>query len=121
MRPVLKMLWDKTKYPIIQAPMAGGATTPKLIAAVSNNGGLGSLGAGYLSPADIKQAIRAIRELTDKPFSVNVFVGESHTATDKQMQAACYKQRLHDQTEDHTVLTRAFSGKLARGISNQLT
>lgn len=36
------------QYPIIQAPMAGGATTPELIAAVSNAGGLGSLGAGYI-------------------------------------------------------------------------
>lgn len=33
-------------YPIIQAPMAGAATTPELVATVSNFGGLGSLGAG---------------------------------------------------------------------------
>ena len=46
-------MWSNTKIteilqielPIIQAPMAGGATTPELIAAVSNTGGLGSLGA----------------------------------------------------------------------------
>jgi nitronate monooxygenase len=50
--------WRITPYPIIQAPMAGGATTPELVAAVSNAGGLGSLGAGYLSPAEIHEAIK---------------------------------------------------------------
>ena len=34
----------KIKYPIIQAPMAGGITSPKLVAAVSNSGGLGMIG-----------------------------------------------------------------------------
>ncbi|MFB6650172.1 nitronate monooxygenase, partial [Bacillus toyonensis] len=38
------------KYPIIQAGMAGAITTPELVAAVSNSGGLGTLGAGYMSP-----------------------------------------------------------------------
>nr|WP_115303980.1 nitronate monooxygenase [Legionella beliardensis] len=61
-------------YPIIQAPMAGGATTPELVAAVSNAGGLGSLGAGYMSPNDIRQAIKKIRALTTKPFAVNLFI-----------------------------------------------
>ena len=48
------------KMPIIQAPMEGGATTPALVAAVFNNGGLGSLGAGYCSPDTIRQAIPVI-------------------------------------------------------------
>ena len=68
-------MWKKTRLtdqlnlvlPIIQAPMAGGATTPELIAAVSNAGGLGSLAAGYLSPNEIRQVIKRIRELTDAP------------------------------------------------------
>jgi len=47
------------KHPILQAPMAGGPTTPDLVAAVSNAGGLGSLGAGYLTPDQIRSAIRA--------------------------------------------------------------
>ncbi|TCP58097.1 nitronate monooxygenase [Tumebacillus sp. BK434] len=65
------------RVPILQAPMAGGATTPELMAAVSNAGGLGSLGAGYLSAAAMREAIRRIRELTDQPFAVNLFVPES--------------------------------------------
>jgi nitronate monooxygenase len=62
------------EYPIIQAPM-GGATTPELVAAVCNNGGLGSLAGAYLTPDQISDEIRRIRGLTDKPFSVNVFAG----------------------------------------------
>lgn len=64
----------KIRLPVVQAPMAGGATTPKLVAKVSNMGGLGSLGAGYLSPSLIRDNIRLIRDLTDKPFSVNLFI-----------------------------------------------
>lgn len=64
------------RYPIFQAPMAGGPTTPDLVAAVSNAGGLGNLGAGYLSPEQIRGAILKIRELTDKPFGINLFVPE---------------------------------------------
>lgn len=66
----------KIRYPIFQAPMAGGPTTPDLVAAVSNAGGLGNLGAGYLTPEQLRGAIREIRELTDKPFGVNLFVPE---------------------------------------------
>lgn len=59
-------------YPIIQAPMAGVAT-PQLAAAVSNAGGLGSLGIGASSTAQAHQMIQETRALTDKPFNVNVF------------------------------------------------
>lgn len=61
-------------FPIIQAPMAGGATTPELIAAVSNFGGIGSLGAGTTPPETIKQNIAEIKALTQKPFMVNLMV-----------------------------------------------
>jgi nitronate monooxygenase len=63
-------------HPIIQAPMAGGPTTPELVAAVSNAGGLGSFPGGYLSPGELDSAIREIRSLTDKPFAVNLFAPE---------------------------------------------
>ncbi len=61
-------------YPIFQAPMAGGMTTPQLISEVSNNGGLGNMGAGYMHPDEIREEIRQVRSLTDKPFGVNLFV-----------------------------------------------
>lgn len=68
-------------YPIIQAPMAGGATTPELIATVSNFGGLGSLGGGATSPAALNKQIDAIRALTDKPFMINLMVLSEHDAS----------------------------------------
>ena len=61
-------------YPIIQAPMAGGITTSKLVAAVSNNGALGMIGAGYMSPIQLREQIREIKQLTTNNFGVNLFV-----------------------------------------------
>lgn len=77
----------RIKFPIIQAPMAGGATTPELVAAVSQAGGLGSLGAGYMLPEEIRSEIKKIRELTDKPFAVNLFIPQEHQATLQQIAA----------------------------------
>lgn len=62
------------KYPVIQAPMAGGPTTPQLVAAISNGGGLGSLGAGYSDPPALRKSIESIQKLTKNPFAVNLFV-----------------------------------------------
>jgi nitronate monooxygenase len=59
---------------IIQAPMAG-ATTPELVAAVSNAGGLGMLPGAYQQPERIAADIAAIRRLTARPFGVNLFAG----------------------------------------------
>lgn len=59
------------RYPIIQAPMAGGWTTPELVAAVSNAGGLGMYPASRLTDEQLRAAIQRIRSLTDKPFGVN--------------------------------------------------
>jgi nitronate monooxygenase len=62
--------------------LGGGPSTPELVAAVSNAGGLGSLGAAYLTPEQITEAIRQIRVLTARPFSVNLFVGGWSTRQD---------------------------------------
>jgi nitronate monooxygenase len=61
--------------PVIQGPMGGGPSTPELVAAVSNAGGLGSLGAAYQKPEEITDTIRKIKSLTSKPFNVNLFAG----------------------------------------------
>lgn len=65
------------KQPIIQAPLAGGGDTPELIAAVTEAGGLGFVGAAYLTPSQITGASRAVRGLTAKPFGVNLFAPQS--------------------------------------------
>lgn len=67
------------EHPIILAPMGGGPSTPALVAAVSNAGGLGSLGAAYLTPDQIADTVIRIRALTDKPFNVNLFAGAYQT------------------------------------------
>src|SRR6476659_7923543 len=59
--------------PVILAPMGGGPSTPELVAAVSNAGGLGSLAAAYSNGERIEQDIAAIRKLTTRPFAVNLF------------------------------------------------
>jgi nitronate monooxygenase len=77
-------------YPIILAPMAGGPSTPELVASVCEAGGLGSLGAGYLAPDAIRTAIREIRALTERPFAANLFIPEpsAEPPTDAEVQAA---------------------------------
>lgn len=67
------------KIPVIQGPMAGGSCTPELIAAVSNNGGLGSLPGSLLSPSAIAEQVARIRQLTDQPFLMNFFVQDVPT------------------------------------------
>ncbi|MDT1894308.1 nitronate monooxygenase, partial [Acinetobacter baumannii] len=57
-------------HPIIQAPMAGTAT-PRLAAAVSNAGGLGSLGIGASTAAQARAMIEETRALTARPINVN--------------------------------------------------
>lgn len=66
--------------PVIQAPMAGGPSTPRLAAAVSSAGGLGFLAAGYKSAGALLAEIEATRELTGAPFGVNVFVPQQSVA-----------------------------------------
>lgn len=61
--------------PIIQAPMAG-ITTPNFVAACCEAGVLGSIGAGYLNGEQTRTFIQEVKQLTIKPFSVNLFVQE---------------------------------------------
>ena len=76
------------RVPVVQAPMAGGATTPALVAAVSNGGGLGFLAGAALSPEKIASEVAAIRALTDRPFGVNLFVLEPAAPDDATVRTA---------------------------------
>lgn len=98
-------MWDneltsllKIKYPIIQAPMAGGTTTSELVTAVSNSGALGMIGAGYMQPDALREQIREIRQLTENPFGVNLFVpSEFHITADAFNAAYDQLQPIRDQ------------------------
>lgn len=70
----------KFQHPIIQAPLAGGGDTPELVAAVSNAGGLGFIGAAYLSPEQIVQMARAVKSQTTRPFGINLFAPSAPAA-----------------------------------------
>ena len=76
------------RLPVVAAPMGGGPSTPALVAAVSEAGGLGSLAGGYLAPDRLRADIAAVRELTDKPFAVNLFAPTPAEPTGEQIEAA---------------------------------
>ncbi|HSJ36780.1 MAG TPA: nitronate monooxygenase family protein [Planococcus sp. (in: firmicutes)] len=64
------------EFPIIQAGMAGGPATAELAAAVSEAGGLGTLGAAYLEPDALRGEIAKVKAATRKPFAVNIFASK---------------------------------------------
>src|SRR5499427_7750243 len=71
------------EYPIVAAPMGPDLTGPEMVAAVSNAGGLGILQAQFSAPPLLREEIRRVRVLTDKPFGVNLllhFPVEDHVA-----------------------------------------
>ncbi len=75
-RPVLRTrLCDilDIEYPVILAGM-GGVSTAELVAAVSEAGGLGIVGAASMPPDEIERQVRRIRDLTSKPFGVDVLL-----------------------------------------------
>jgi nitronate monooxygenase len=64
------------RWPIIQAPMAGGTSTPEMAIACCEAGALGSIGGAYLAPEALRAQLRAVREKTSRPFAVNLFAPE---------------------------------------------
>ncbi len=71
--PILEQL----RYPIIQAPMAGGPSTLELAVAVSQAGGMGFLASGYGRASKMREQIRAVRVATSAPVGVNLFTPSS--------------------------------------------
>ncbi|MCA1404017.1 nitronate monooxygenase [Ensifer sp. IC3342] len=62
------------KHPLIVAPMAGGPSSPVLVAAASAAGALGSAGAAYSSPEEIEKFAAQVRQRTDRRFAINLFI-----------------------------------------------
>src|SRR5918992_3286622 len=69
---------DLLVHPIVQAPMAGGPSTPALAAAVSGAGGLGFLAGGYKTADQVAAEVDAVRAATSAPLGVNLFVVEPY-------------------------------------------
>lgn len=81
-----------SELPIIQAPMAGGPSTPRLTAAVADAGGYGFLAAGYLSADGLRQLMEATRSITGAPFGVNLFCPSAPADQDS---VRAYAQAIH--------------------------
>lgn len=62
------------QHPVVLGGMGPPSTSPELVAAVSNAGGLGILGCSGLAPADIRERTARIRALTDAPFGLNLLL-----------------------------------------------
>ena len=89
---------DRLSAPIVQAPLAGGASTPALAAAVAGAGGLGFLATGYKTADAAQEDLKALSALTSFPFGVNLFTpgeGPADPAPVRQ-----YAQRLCDEGLD---------------------
>jgi nitronate monooxygenase len=67
------MIVDQLQLPILLAPLAGGPTTPRLVAEASDAGAFGFLAAGYLTAQRLGEQLVELRSLTARTFGVNVF------------------------------------------------
>src|SRR3990172_11446980 len=72
------------EYPIVQAGM-GGVAMAELVAAVSNAGGLGVIGAALMTPATLRDEVRKVKGLTDKPFAVDLLLAQGWPGQDQMI------------------------------------
>jgi len=93
--------FPRIEHPIVQAPLAGGPSTPALTAAVSGAGGLGFLAAGYASPEQLRADIAETRQLTQALFGVNIFALAEAPLDEAAL--ARYAEELEPVAETHGV------------------
>jgi nitronate monooxygenase len=103
--------------PIVQAPLAGGPSTPQLAAAVAGAGGFGFLAAGYKSPDAVQDDLQKLRALSEAPFGVNIFAppgraGDPAALRRYAQQIADEASRLHAQPGDPRHDDDAYDRKL---------
>jgi nitronate monooxygenase len=105
-------------HPVIQAGMDGGATTPGLVATVSEAGGLGTLVATYMTPDAMGDAMSTIRSLTERPFAINLFVPEPfdpsiYTPKEVNASLAPYREELGIEAPKEISYVQPFEDQLA--------
>ena len=69
--------------------MQGAVAPPELVAAVSNAGGLGVTGLTDVEPEEIRRRIRRIRELTDRPFGIDLLLPRRWTRASRSRARRC--------------------------------
>lgn len=94
---------DGLRHPIVQAPMAGGVSTPALAAAVSRAGGLGFLAAGYKTVDEVERDLAAVRSLLPAgvPYGLNLFAPPGHGAGVAEINS--YADRLREEAQERGV------------------
>ena len=128
-----------TKYPIIQGGMANIATG-EFAAACSNAGALGIIGAGGMNADTLRENIRRCKQLTDKPFGVNIML--MHPQADEFAQivveegvqvGTCllvseecpihenYKAALLNAKDSDTIVTGRIGGSPVRVLKNRMS
>ena len=85
--------------PIVQAPLAGGPSTPELAIAVCEAGGLGFVAAGYKTLDALREQIESAQARTERPFGVNVFVPSPEAADPAALRP--YLARLEHEADRH--------------------
>mgnify|MGYP001131421956 CR=1 FL=1 len=100
------------EVPVVGAPLAGGASTPELAAAVSEGGGLGFLAAGYKTIDEVRREIEHVRVRTRRPFGVNVFF-PTRVAADEASLADAIRT-------EHAVFDLAVPGDQVLSVLEQL-
>ncbi len=87
------------EVPVVGAPMAGGVSSPLLVAAVSDAGGLGMLAGGYRRPSDLAADVVHVRDLTRRPFGVNLFVPGPLDRAAHEPAVEAYREALRPRAE----------------------
>ena len=85
-------LLGSLQLPIVQAPLSGGASTPRLTIAASRAGAFGILAAGYLTVERLREDIHQVRSSTAAPFGVNLFVPGENSADIEALRS--YRERV---------------------------
>src|SRR5256714_7689106 len=81
------------EYPVFSAGIGGGATV-ELAAAVSNAGGCGVIGNGGLGSAYIREQAQRMRKLTNRPFGLNIILGDYDDPENFEVLATCIEERI---------------------------
>lgn len=101
--------YSQLEKPLVSAPMAGGPSSPELVAAVANAGGLGMLGAGYYTVDTLENHVNQVKSLlntSDLPFGVNLFAPQQKQGQDAAVQLAEYRDALVPLGERYGIDTR---------------
>jgi nitronate monooxygenase len=135
--------------PVLAAPMAGGSSTPELVIAAAREGSLGFLAGGYKTPRSLAEQIGAvplaelitqIRRAVPLPLiaaggigtpdevaavrtagAEAAMIGTLLLCADEAGTGEAHRRALADPAFTTTIVTRAFTGRPARGLRNRFT